>query len=190
MTVRSDGHVQRPMTPERKDLFLEALAATGSPTAAAEAATPWSKSSHGGLSSFKDERKRDPKFADDWQRAVEAAVGKIETEVTRRAFTPTRRPVYSKGELKEYVEEYDNRLLVTLARKMNPDQWIERRQIEHSGTVDHRHSHGHIVVSLEARDVLLLPEDERDQFMTMLRNIADAKEEQNRVIEHRPDGAD
>ena len=184
MTVRSDGHVQRPMTPERKALFLEALAATGSPTAAAEAATPWSKSPHGGLSSFKDEKQRDPQFADDWERAVEAAVGKIESEITRRAFTPTRRPVYSKGEFKEYVEEYDNRLLVTLARKMNPDQWIERRQIEHSGSVDHFHKHGHVVVSLEARDVLLLPEDDREAFMGFLQQIAEAKEANSNVIGH------
>jgi hypothetical protein len=163
----------RPLTPERKETFLATLRETGSPFAAARAATPWSSERHCGLSTFRDERRRDPQFAADWERAIEEAIGRIEAEVVRRAMTPTKRPVFSKGELVGHVEEYDNRLLVTLAKRLNPDDWSERQKVEHSGSVSHEHRHA--VAVLKPRDVLLLPEADREPFLAYIGKIAEAK---------------
>lgn len=177
---------QHAMTPERKAVFLERLAATGSTVAAAEAATPWATGGRGGVQSFYDERARDVEFADAWKRAEAAALAAVESEITRRAFEPERRPVFSKGVLVGQHETYDNRLLLSLARRLNPEAWSERKQLEVSGQVDHNHRHGHVVVSLEARDVLLLPEADRPAFMALLEKIATAKEEPD-AIEHKPE---
>lgn len=172
-----------PVTEERKAAFLRVLSITGSSVAAAEAATPWQTGGRGGVQSFYDERDRDPEFADAWKRAEAAALARVEQEITRRAMTPERRPIFSKG---EYVGEqltYDNRLLLRLAARLNPE-WSERRQVEVTSQVQHNH----IVVSLEARDVLLLPAEQRSVFMDLLQTIATAKENDDaRVIEHQPE---
>ncbi len=88
---------QHALTAERKKVFLETVEETGSNVAAAQAATPWTTGEHGGLSTFRDERRRDPKFAMAWERAMEAALARVEAEIMRRAMTPTRRPVFSRG---------------------------------------------------------------------------------------------
>ncbi len=176
-----------PVTEERKVTFLRVLSITGSTLAAAEAATPWQTGGKGGIQSFYTERDRDPEFADAWKRAEAAALARVEQEISRRAMTPERRPIFSKG---EYVGEqltYDNKLLLRLAARLNPE-WSERRQVEHSGAVQHQH--GHVVVSLQAADVLLLPAEQRQTFMSLLQTIADAKqapaEPITPAIEHQP----
>jgi hypothetical protein len=109
MGIRREQH---PLTDERKQTFLKVLAETGSPSAAAHAATPWSTCPKGGIATFGQARKRDLVFSDAWDRAMDAATAKVEAEVMRRAMTPTKRPIFSKGELKGYTEDWDNRLLL------------------------------------------------------------------------------
>lgn len=171
----TDRRLTRPVTDKRKQTFLEALAATGSTAAAAEAATPWSTHRQGGLSAFRDAAKRDPEFAAAWTRAEQAALAKVEAEAMRRTMTPTLRPVFAKGELVGHVEEYDNRLLMAVLRRYNP-AWSEKQQIEHTGEVQHQHQHAHVMAVLTPEDVLALPPADRQQLAVLLGRIADHKE--------------
>ena len=166
---------QHTLTAERKKVFLDTLAETGSTVAAAQAATPWAIGEHGGLSTFRDERKRDPRFAMAWERAMEAALARVETEIMRRAMTPTRRPVFSRGELKDYIEEYDNRLLLRVASRLNPE-WSDRQRVEHSGDVDHRHAHLHAVAVLDPSDIMALDEAEQTLLIELIEKIDAVKD--------------
>lgn len=162
------------LTEARKRTFLRVLSETGSAAAAARAASPHSKGDRACASTFREERQRDPIFAQACADAEEAALGRVEEEVMRRAMTPTQRPIFSKGEVVGYTAEYDNRLLVSLARRLNPEGWADRRQVEHTGSIDHAHRHA--VVELKAEDMWLLPEEQRESLLALLGELADAKE--------------
>lgn len=164
---------QRRVTEKRKAEFLRVLRATGSPAAAARAATPWSTRRRGGYNTFLDLRKRDPEFARAWDEAMAEMIGSVEAEVVKRAMNPVLRPVYSKGELVDHVAEYDNKLLLRLAEKLNPADWIPSQRVQHSGTVTHQH--GHLVLAVE--DLMLLEEDQRDLLVGLLQVIAERKPE-------------
>lgn len=170
------GRTQGALTEERKRVFIDTLANTGSAAAAAHAATPWATARHGGLQTFRDERKRDPAFAEAWARAEEAALAKVESEVMRRAMEPSERPIVSGGKLLGVERTYDNKLLLSLARRLNPEAWSEKKQIEHSGQVQHDHRHAHAIAVLEPRDVLLLAPDDQQQLIALVEKIALAKE--------------
>lgn len=174
MGVGTGRRNQAKLTPKRKEVFLKVLAETGSVAAAASAATPWSRNKMGGYATFRDAARRDPEFDLAWKRAEEEALAKVETEIMRRAMTPSRRPVFSKGQLVAYTDEYDNRLLVTLARRLNPAAWTEKQRIEHQGSVEHTHHHG--VILLSASDVMLLSGEHRESLVHLLELVAQAKE--------------
>ncbi|MFO1209594.1 MAG: hypothetical protein U1E40_10280 [Amaricoccus sp.] len=160
------------LTPARKATFLKVLAETGSAPAAARAASPHATGKRAAIRSFTDLRDRDPEFAAAWEDAMAAALGRVENEVMRRAMEPTYRPIFSKGELVGQEPVYDNKLLLAVARKLNPDEWSEKRQVEMSGSVEHRH--GHIYLSMS--DIHLLAPDRADQLLDLLGEIADKRE--------------
>lgn len=170
------------MTAKRKQVFLSTLAETGSTVVAAETATPWGTGTRGGVQSFYDERVRDPHFAADWERAADAALAMVESEIMRRAMTPVKRPIFNKGEYVTDVEQWDNRLLLRVASKLSP-AWHEKRKNEISGVVAHTHQHQHgvVVATLDARDVLLLSDSKRQTLMQLVGEIADAKGESTDV---------
>lgn len=165
--VRSPAKV----TEKRKAEFLRVLRATGSPAAAARAATPWSSRRRGGYSTFRDLRKRDVAFARAWDEAMAEMIGSVEAEVVKRAMNPVMRPVYSKGELVDHVAEYDNKLLLRLAEKLNPADWIPNQRVQHSGAVTHQH--GHLVLAME--DLMLLEEEQQDALVGLLQMIAERR---------------
>jgi hypothetical protein len=164
------------VTEERKRTFLRVLSETGSWAAACTAATPgrgWTKlGMPPARSTFGELAKKDPVFAAAVAEAEGAALAKVETEVMRRAMTPTARPIFSKGTLVGYTQEYDNRLLVTLARRLNPEGWAERQKVEHSGEV--RLAPGSVVLNVD--DINLLGDAQRDDLIALLEELADAKE--------------
>lgn len=165
------------MTDERKNVFLKVLAETGSTTAAASAATPWAEERHGGLQSFRDERKRDPAFSEDWSRAEESALAAVEAEIMKRAMSGSHRPIVSQGRVVAHEVTHDNKLLLAVARKLAPESWTERRQLEHGGKIEHQHDHrhAHAVAVLEPRDVLRLPDAEQQQLLSLIEKIEEAK---------------
>lgn len=161
-------------TEARKETFLRVLAETGSVSAAATAATPGAKPrgsrGPGSVATFYQLRHRDPRFAEAWEQAIATALGRVETEVMRRAMTPTRRPVFSKGEVVAMTEEYDNRLLVALARRLDPEGWGERSKVEHTGEVQLRLAPGSVV--LVPGEIGLLPAAQREALYELLEALA------------------
>lgn len=97
------------LTPLRIQVFLETLAETGSTYAAAEAATPWARSHGGGLEAFRQLAKRDDAFKLQWEQAENAALAKVEGEITRRAMMPARKAILSQGMFVTYPDTHPER---------------------------------------------------------------------------------
>lgn len=129
--------VQRPLTRERLELFLQVLTETGSMTAAAREATPWSKTESGGLATFHKEMKCNPEFKEAVEEAKDIFVGAMNEEIVRRAFEPTERPIVSQGEVIATELKYDNNLLMRVAQRHQPDKWNPKHELKHSGQVNH-----------------------------------------------------
>lgn len=115
------GHL--PLSDERKAGFLAELARHGIASRAARAASPHTVRPSGCLSTFKDERQRDPVFAAAWEEAVDAARADIEHEIYRRAQEGYDEPVFG-GKFREQVvgtvRRYSDRLLELRARALLP----------------------------------------------------------------------
>jgi len=164
---------RHPATEDRRHIFLKALAETGSPIAAASAATPWSTHKQGGVATFRDLARRDPEFAAAWERAKQEALGSVEREIHRRAMEPPRRPVWEKGQVKGWVEDRSSsdKLLLRLAARLDP-AWRERTGVDTNVTVQGT------MLAITPEDILLLAQSEQEIFMNMLRKIADGREEE------------
>ncbi len=112
---------RHPLSAERKAAFVAELARHGIAMRAARSASPHSTS--GALSTFQDERQRDPDFAAAWDDAVEAARADVEHEIYRRSTEGYEEPVYG-GKYRETVvgtvRKYSDRLLELRARALLP----------------------------------------------------------------------
>ena len=160
------------LTDERKAVFLKTLAATGSPTAAASEATPWSQHRHGGVATFRDEARRDPAFAASWERAMQAALATVEREIVRRAMEPPKRPIWENGAVKGWVEDRasSDKLLLRVAAKLDP-AWRERTTVDANLAIQAE------MLTVSPQDVLLLAYDEQQALLALVEKITVAREE-------------
>ena len=175
---------RRPMqrvTAERKRVFLKVLAETGSRSAAAAAASPHLDGGDGdrpGYESFRDLWKRDPAFALEVRRAETQALGRVESEIARRAFSPDTRPIFDRQGNK-IGEQIDSRpanvLLLRLAERMAPRTWVQQKLHQIEGKIAHDHQHSVAVATLEPSDVLLLEPAEQDELLRLVGKIAELK---------------
>lgn len=112
-----------PLSPERKAAFIAELARHGIANRAARAASPHSPSPTGCLSTFADERHRDPAFAQAWEEAIDIARSEVEHEIYRRSTEGVDEPVFG-GKYRETVvgtvRKYSDRLLELRARALLP----------------------------------------------------------------------
>ncbi|WP_303718716.1 hypothetical protein [Brevundimonas naejangsanensis] len=112
---------RHPLSAKRKATFVAELARHGIAMRAARSASPHSNS--GALSTFQDERQRDPEFAAAWDDAVESARADVEHEIYRRSTEGYEEPVYG-GKYRETVvgtvRKYSDRLLELRARALLP----------------------------------------------------------------------
>ncbi len=108
------------LTKERRERFLQALADTGSVTAAINIA---------GTSRTRvyELRKADPAFASGWQEAEEIATDRLEDEARRRAVEGVAEPLVSAGKLVRdddgqpiAVRRYSDNLLLALLKAHRP----------------------------------------------------------------------
>jgi len=82
-------------------------------------------------------RKRDPAFADAWDATMaEAMETVLEPEAIRRAVDGVERPVYLQGQQVGTVREYSDTLLIFLLKGWKPDQYKDRREVFHRGTIE------------------------------------------------------
>ena len=168
---------KRPVTEERKRVFLETLAKTGSEYAAAYAATPWSTHKGRGLGSFAHHRKSDPEFAAAWDAAKQEAIGNLELVVQERACQPERRPVIIKGEIVAYEERWHsaNMLLLRYLQRLDPENWSERYRQEVSTRREPPEQRGTV-------DLSSLSSDDLRSLVEILTRADVLDEEGNRVI--------
>ncbi len=109
------------LTPHRKRAFLEALRACGVATRAAREASPNARGASV-VSTFKDERARDSKFAAAWDEALEAHAGDLLAELYRRAMIGDSVPIVSpKGEVVGWRTIRSDKLLLEAVRAHVPE---------------------------------------------------------------------
>jgi hypothetical protein len=108
------------LTKERQGRFLDALANTGSVTAAIAVANT-------SRTRVYELRKADPAFASAWQEAEEIATDRLEDEARRRAVEGIAEPVVSAGKLVRdddgkpiLVRRYSDNLLLALLKARRP----------------------------------------------------------------------
>lgn len=171
-------------------LACEVLARTGSKAAAILALSAGAKDSEGRPSrrrTLEQALATNPEWAQRWEDAKFAALGFIEGEIAKAAVTVDERPIFDKSGALIGVQKDSrprNDMLKFLARKLDPDAWSEKRQLQMSGTVEHRHTPaGGFGVSLSPHDVLLLPPEKRMLFVELLSEIRTRKESQHELID-------
>jgi hypothetical protein len=182
--IESKAVTRRPMqrvTAERKQVFLKVLAETGSRSAAAAAASPHLDGGDGdrpGYESFRDLWKRNPEFALEVQRAESQALGRVESEIAKRAFTLDERPIFDRQGNKIGVQTDSrpaNQMLLRLAERLAPGTWAQQKHHQIDGKIAHDHQHSVAVATLEPRDVLLLSTDEQHELLRLVGKIAALK---------------
>jgi len=117
------------------DAFLKTLAITGNVFRACKACEV-------GRTAVYEERKANGEFAKEWDRSLEDAADRLESEARRRAYKGlTRKKFTGKGEPiidpatgeQYYEREYSDTLLIFLLKGLNPEKFRERISAEHSG---------------------------------------------------------
>ena len=86
-----------------------------------------------GRASAYEWRDDDPKFAQEWKKAIEVGADLLEEEALRRAVQGVQRPVYQGGRLVGNVREYSDTLLIFLLKGAKPQKYAERTNHNHSG---------------------------------------------------------
>jgi len=183
---------RRALTEREFNLACEVFARTGSKAAAILAIAGGATDSEGRPSrrrTLETAIANNPEWSARWEDAKFAALGLVEGEIAKAALTVDERPIFdAKGRLLGVQRDSRprNDMLKFLARKLDPDAWSEKRQLQMTGSVEHRHTNGdQFSIVLRAEDVLLLPPDQREQFVNLLSLIRDRKsEEETNVIEH------
>jgi hypothetical protein len=174
-------HSIRKVTEARKNIFIRVLKETGSRAAAAAAASPHTDGGQGGrpgFETFRDLRKRDPEFALAVERAETEALGRVEAEIVKRAFTLDERPIFDRAGNKIGVQKDSrpaNQMLMRLAEKLSPETWARRSKTEIEGRLVHQNIASTSIAVLEPADVLLLSEGEQDQLLDLIGKIEQRK---------------
>lgn len=184
-----------PLTEREFNLACEVYARTGSKSAAILSIAGGATDGSGRPSrrrTLEEALRANPEWAQRWADAKEAALGLVEAEIAKAALTVDERPIFDKsGKLLGVQRDSRprNDMLKFLARKLDPDSWSEKRQLLHSGSIDHKHGPADgFGVLIAAEDVLLLEGKDRAEFVRLLSVIRDAKQSENRDVIDQPIG--
>lgn len=183
-----------PLTEREFNLACEVYARTGSKSAAILSIAGGATDGAGRPSRRRtlDEALRaNPEWAQRWADAKEAALGLVEAEIAKAALTVDERPIFDKNGRLLGVQRDSrprNDMLKFLARKLDPDSWSEKRQLQMSGTVEHKHGPADgFGVLVAAEDVLLLEGEDRAEFVRLLALIRDRRTPENLNVIDQPD---
>lgn len=194
MTAQPARIIRGPLTEREFNVACEVYARTGSKAAAILAISGGATDGNGRPSrrrTLDDALRSNPEWAQRWADAKHDALGLVEAEIAKAALTVDERPIFDKNGRLLGVQRDSrprNDMLKFLARKLDPDAWSEKRHLQMSGTVEHRHSPADgFGVLIAAEDVLLLEGEDRAEFIRLLSRIRDAKQPENvNVIDARP----
>ncbi len=111
------------VTAKKREAFLADLSESGSVSHACTAA---------GMARWTAYRLRDrhPTFAQAWEEAVSAAIGRMEEEARRRAVDGTDEPVFYMGDEVGAIRRYSDVLLMFLMKAHKPAMYREKTIIE------------------------------------------------------------
>lgn len=123
------------LTNDQKIAFLATLAQTGNVTRAARAIQIERSTA------YKHKRK-DPRFAEAWGDAENAALDTLEAALRDRALNGVEKGIYHKGELVDYETQYSDGL----------GKWLlDRKRYGESRKHDVKHTHMHLVKLSDAQ---------------------------------------
>lgn len=181
------------LTEREFNLACEVYARTGSKSAAILAIAGGATDGAGRPSrrrTLEEALRANPEWAQRWADAKEAALGLVEAEIAKAALTVDERPIFDKNGRLLGVQRDSrprNDMLKFLARKLDPDAWSEKRQLQMSGTVEHKHGPADgFGVLISAEDVLLLEGADRAALIRLLSLIRDAKQPENPNVIDQP----
>ncbi len=80
--------------------------------------------------------KESPTFKKQLEAARTVVKGIVDYEIIRRAVEPYDRPVFQRGELVGYIQEWDNKHLQWVAERMSPELYNLPTRIEFAGETD------------------------------------------------------
>jgi len=168
------------MTPERLDIFIEALAKTGSVAAAATAANPPPQGNCGRVSTsgWYERMRVDPEFRARVDDAKMQALGKVEDEIMRRAMEIPQIPIVDKnGIVVAYRPDTfaSSKILMRLASRLDPEAWAERRKVDQTTKALGDGEGGQLL--LTQADVLRLPMERRNLLLDILDEIQKARDD-------------
>ena len=136
---------------------------------------------------------RDPVFATRVAETMDHVKESVYSEIWRRAMEGTEAPVFQKGEravdhdgTPASLTHYDNKLLLRLAARLDPENWSETKNVHHSVV------HGGAAVMLKPSDLQALSADQTAHLQDILITIqssrqgAGASSGEQRAIEHNP----
>lgn len=82
-----------------------------------------------------EHKNTDRTFAELWEEAMQNYADSLELEADRRAVEGTVKPIFYKGERISEVREYSDTLLIFRLKAIRPDQYRDRSQVDHSGSI-------------------------------------------------------
>jgi hypothetical protein len=75
--------------------------------------------------------KKNAEFSAAWDEAAEIGEKRLLQEASRRAYHGTAKPVFHKGKVCGYIQEYSDTLIMFLLRALNPKKYREKHQQKH-----------------------------------------------------------
>lgn len=165
---------RHPITPHRREIYLQTLRLTASPVRAAAAATAHSKARHGGYSSFIDLMRRDPEFREQCIDAKAQGISVLEAEAHRRAVEGVLEPVVSGGKVVVEKVVASDRLLMFLLQAADKERFGQQQNVKVSGTVTHQTAPA---FQLSPSDLVCLDADDRADLERIVRKIVEHRKE-------------
>jgi hypothetical protein len=154
------GNIQAQEIQTKKQRFLEAYAAAGTITEAAEIAAIGRRCHYRWMDA-------DPEYAKAFVSATEQAADRLEQEARRRAIEGTTEPVWYRGQKVGAVQKYSDTLLIFLLKGCRPEKYADRRwYVEQSGP-----GGGPIQVDASVSRVAALTPEERREALEELRKM-------------------
>jgi len=134
-----------------------------------------------------------PEFGEEVAQVMARVKDRVAEEITRRAIEGIEEPIFQKGERasdgvdadgrpgRASVTRHDNKLLLRLAAKLDPENWGPQDQnVNHQVTV---HSTGRALVNFGMRDLEYLDGEQRAQLTRLMVVIQNGREKGGVVID-------
>lgn len=170
-----------PLTPQRKQAFIDAVRRHGVLALAASEASQHTEHRGSKVSTFASEMRRDPAFDLAVREARALAFADIEREIRRRALEGIERPIVQGGHVvkgddgKPLTERvFSDRLLEMYARS-------RLRGFEHKQTIEVSHQDQGGGVTITVEDLAFLPDHARRQFGEYLTLIREGRRKRDAV---------